>query len=893
MDEHDAILLDRWSTTGDSQAFMEIVTRYQGMVYGVCLRILRDHSKAEDIVQESFLKLTKSRPKASHALGPWLHRVATNNAISYLRSDSRRKARETTYMDQRSIPTPPEWNDVGEILDQALDALPEENRSVIVAHYLEGRTQVDVAQHLNIPRSTVTSRIRTGLNQLQHKMKAKGITLPAAALGGMMLSEITQAAPSSLTTSMGKAVLCGEFSHAKPVISSWYAGLSAACIVLMALAALWGIPSFNDQEPIEHVTTSTTTLSPSTPLTKSQNESHQAKVILESPDVTPTLPITEEPIEIATTEPKIIRLRCVDEQGNPVPQAQVYVQQEITLKGGPSIIVWDPEMRSIQDIKGPILSDKDGYIEFPLLESDGKSAYPQIYALVPNKQVGLWRSYIDYDNPKFKENDTVRMVNSTSIPGQVTIPEGYDIRSVRVQVTYLKIDTPGKFMGTSYSSNRLNKDSTFSKTLEVPVDREGRFKVPNVPKDGSFSVRANGEGLGQWQIRIDTASQADWIELPLQQEGFIKGTVHFADTGAPASNRLVYCKATSHQAGNTFVGTTNNLGEYSIGGLPEGKYELAVALGDYPPERVAHGRKNISVEIGQSTDDIDFQLELGKLIQGTVTHQETGKPIPNVGIGATSPAKPNSSLINSTVSDEQGKFSIRLMEGYNRLYIASTPREFQQPGFIENIEVQVSTTNEPHEPVDIQLATNPNPIKEVVKVPIQGRVFDQQKNPIEGVLVTAKHKWSLSPDSWTYSRIPLGHTDKQGRFSTEIAAGTEHEVIIGGNEWSAHSHEPITLKEEDSHTFESVYLWRHEAKMSILVLDEEENPITSAHIYVKAPNYYEPGTEAKTDPNGMAYLKNLPDTEINLTIAHLEYKAEKWKGLAGEHIEVILKPRKK
>jgi hypothetical protein len=61
---------------------------------------------------------------------------------------------------------------------------------------------------------------------------------------------------------------------------------------------------------------------------------------------------------------------------------------------------------------------------------------------------------------------------------------------------------------------------------------------------------------------------------------------------------------------------------------------------------------------------------------------------------------------------------------------------------------------------------------------------------------------------------------------------------------------------------------------------------------VKAPNYYEPGTEAKTDSNGMAYLKNLPDTDINLTIGHLKYKAEKWKGLAGEHIEVILKSRR-
>ena len=203
----------------------------------------------------------------------------------------------------------------------------------------------------------------------------------------------------------------------------------------MALIALWGIPSFSNQETIEHITTSTTILSTSTPLAKSQNESKQAKVILESPDITttPTLPITEEPTEIATTEAKIMRLRYVDEKGNPMPNAQVYVQQQITLKGGASIIIWGTEKRIIQDIKGAIHSDKDGYFEFPLFESEGDTAYSQIYAVVPYKQVGLWRTFIPYDNPKFKEIDTVRMINSTSIPGQVIIPPGLDPKSGSVR----------------------------------------------------------------------------------------------------------------------------------------------------------------------------------------------------------------------------------------------------------------------------------------------------------------------------------------------------------------------------------------------------------------------------------------------------------------------------
>jgi RNA polymerase sigma-70 factor (ECF subfamily) len=88
MIEQDAYLLDRWNSHGDSQSFMEIVARYQGMVYAVCLRILRDHGKAEDLVQECFFKLTRTRPKSVDALGPWLHRVAINQSLNRLRTNN-------------------------------------------------------------------------------------------------------------------------------------------------------------------------------------------------------------------------------------------------------------------------------------------------------------------------------------------------------------------------------------------------------------------------------------------------------------------------------------------------------------------------------------------------------------------------------------------------------------------------------------------------------------------------------------------------------------------------------------------------------------------------------------------------------------------------------------
>lgn len=885
MTEPDGILLDRWESTGDSQAFMEIVARYQGMVFGVCLRILKDHTKAEDMVQECFLKLTKSRPKSRHALGPWLHRVATNASISQLRSDSSRRVRETSYMDQTKTVTEAKWDDINDLLDSALDSLPEENRAVIVAHYIEGRTQVDVAKHLDIPRSTVTSRLRVGLDRLHQKMKAKGVVLPAAALGTMMISEITHAAPISLTTSMGKAVLRGDFAPPLSLSTGiWLKGVAMVSVVILAYMGYLLIPASEQAAPVIQTVSSI-------PTVNVVDNSSATEVVTPPLKVASSTPV---PIEELPAPVKTIRLRCVDEKGNPVTHALVYVQQYMYIEGGPSIIIWGPEKRFIQKIDGPIFSDDEGYVEFTVFESEQDTSLPRVYAVVPNELVGIWRSYIGFDNPNFKRDDILHMVKSRSISGQVIIPEGYDMHSIQVEVTGLKIHTPGMFMGTSISSHELEEGSAFLEVFKVPVDREGRFEVPNIPADGSIGVRGHGKGLGQWKFRSAETSQLDWIDLPLLAEGIIKGTVRYADTGAPAPNRQVYYDSRDNQVGNKPAGFTNELGEYSIEGLPAGKYELIVGLGDYPPDLVSRGRKDVEVEAGHITDGIDFQLETGKVIHGTVTNKETGKAIHNVAIGAISPDNNRGHLINSTRTDEQGKYSIRLLEGKNRLYIASAPYEIQQPGNLEDTHVMVSKSDDEHEPVDIQLPTNKNPYKEVAKVTIQGQVFDQQKNPLEGVIITDKYKWEMdNGKSWSYWQIPLGRSDKNGRFSFEITSGKAHEIIIGGKGWSSHNHDSINLKEGESHIFDPVYLWRQDAAMAVQVLDVEGKAISNAVVNINAPNFYEKAYRHKTDQQGMVYLKNLPDTEFTLSVTHFEYTKVTRKGMAEDQLDVTMEIREK
>ena len=81
MADNDAVLLDRWTTERDAEAFRDIVARHGAMVYATCRRILRDATEAEDATQDCFELLSMTNRAPGDHLGAWLHTVATYNCI--------------------------------------------------------------------------------------------------------------------------------------------------------------------------------------------------------------------------------------------------------------------------------------------------------------------------------------------------------------------------------------------------------------------------------------------------------------------------------------------------------------------------------------------------------------------------------------------------------------------------------------------------------------------------------------------------------------------------------------------------------------------------------------------------------------------------------------------
>ncbi|MGI9110789.1 MAG: RNA polymerase sigma factor [Gaiellaceae bacterium] len=130
--------------------------------------VVHDAAAAEDIAQESFLAAVRAldRFDRRRPFGPWLHRIAVNRAIDWSRAQQLRG--ETELLDVVAAPAEPAPLD-GSLL-ASLGALPPEHRAVIVLRHLLEYTPGEIAELLGLPRGTVNSRLRRGLDSLEERV---------------------------------------------------------------------------------------------------------------------------------------------------------------------------------------------------------------------------------------------------------------------------------------------------------------------------------------------------------------------------------------------------------------------------------------------------------------------------------------------------------------------------------------------------------------------------------------------------------------------------------------------------------------------------------------------------------------------------------------------------
>jgi len=183
--------LVRSAQHGDRGAFQDLTNRYAAKVYRLARHITKNDQDAEDVLQDAFLKAYSrlGQFQGESKFYTWLVRIAVNESLMRIR---RRDRRPTVSLDQEiegddgaftrempsEAPTPEETfsrEELRQILEEAIDSLAENYRTVFVLRDIDGLSTEESAKALNLTSSAVKSRLLRARTQLREKLRRRGV----------------------------------------------------------------------------------------------------------------------------------------------------------------------------------------------------------------------------------------------------------------------------------------------------------------------------------------------------------------------------------------------------------------------------------------------------------------------------------------------------------------------------------------------------------------------------------------------------------------------------------------------------------------------------------------------------------------------------------------------
>ena len=171
----DIALLERIAAR-DENAVSALYDRHSRLLFSLILRILRDRSEAEEVLQEVFFSVWTKVESYNPSLGSpagWLVRIARNRGIDRLRTNVVR-TRTLEAVEDTRISDNPEASAVRSeqqrMVRCALDTLPDDQRELIEHAYFRGLTHSELAERFKLPLGTVKPRVRSGMLALRQQL---------------------------------------------------------------------------------------------------------------------------------------------------------------------------------------------------------------------------------------------------------------------------------------------------------------------------------------------------------------------------------------------------------------------------------------------------------------------------------------------------------------------------------------------------------------------------------------------------------------------------------------------------------------------------------------------------------------------------------------------------
>jgi RNA polymerase sigma factor (sigma-70 family) len=702
MIQKDKALLERWRKQRDGEAFRTLVSRYSGMVYAACKRIVGNAADAEDVAQETFEALAAAGTKPGNYVGAWLHRVATYHAISHVRREVRRNNREQ----QAPLPqdsTQVQWKDIYDYVDEAVNDLPDKLRLPLIAHFLEGRSKSTVGDTLGLSRQVVSYRIDRGLERVRAALQRKGIYFGVALLASLLESNAVQAAPATLIAQLGKIALVGPGATA-PVAASTAVkatfcaitggsalktlGAITAVVLVLLLGVLFAWKQINQPYPTQDITEQSTFTEEERTIIKAK---HASQTTPESEGEAVEENTTQTAAKAQVLEPgTVISGIVLDENYQPVPGATVRLDNRQSTDAHEKrkqmgYYGWGA-MAEI-DLRQTTNAQGEFFFERVVLPLSGDSRYlltaasDQGHAMKPLR--GIMEARNRYHQLVLEAGNLLK--------GQLVDEENKGVPDVSVHVSpfLMRGETTGFTLWSDENGFFSSRPVAWGmyELLIVPL---GYVKPPRpwIPADGQTHI-----------IQLERGGPT----------GSVSGRAILAEDGSPLANVGV-------KSGLIHAATDQN-GFFELRGLLYGIHFLTLTHQENHPYIL---EKPVGVEVmnARGVSDVELEAVQGITVQGAVLSKEDNNPVPNAILYFNCEEK----LIRiAATCDEQGRYIAEgLCVGDYKVMVAMSPQ-----GDREDKDFSISSWKN-MEGVDFLLDCSGA---------IQGTVENAAGNPVAGASV--------------------------------------------------------------------------------------------------------------------------------------------------------------
>ena len=445
--------------------------------------------------------------------------------------------------------------------------------------------------------------------------------------------------------------------------------------------------------------------------------------------VAAALPLNEKNGEMITLSGSVFR------ENLPVPGAKIYVYY-------PGVIAFPGVGEGDRAVEAG-KTKRDGSFSVKIdrrnLKGSGMSLQtgklpPSVVAYRPGYALGFQQIFATSD---FAHTD-IRIGGSETIKGMVRDRSGNPVEEARITIQGMY-----SMMGDVAPASILTCSAI--PEMSAKTGGNGEFVLNGLPEGVQKVVKIEAKGFAT-RLELYAPEGNDGSTYTLEPEGFIEGRIVYGDTGKPAKDIPVQALMFENGKLALAKAATDKDGRFRIQALLPGKYFIALASEETPPDLVAAPVENIRVEPGKTIAGVELKLISGGVITGKVSDMETGAPIGDQLIRLRVADSGSILMVGSTSTDENGVYRLRSIPGKMWVVIQATGK--YESASSSQQEVTVSDGRNVSG-IDFQLKKG--------MFRLSGRVLSPEGAPVEGATVTANNRDSFSP-------IGAATTDSNGRF---------------------------------------------------------------------------------------------------------------------------------